>query len=423
MGGKQNNKMQNMESTVDGLAERLVEQARTDGVELTGEAGLLTGLVQRVLQVGLEAEMTDHLGYEPHEVKGRGSGNSRNGSYPKTVATDVGDVTVEVPRDRNATFDPVTVPKGVRRLDGVEAMVVSLYGKGMSCADIGVFLEESYGQQVSKDTISRITDRIVDDMNQWQARPLDSLYPVILIDAIVVKIRDQAVENRPIYVVMGINLNGERDILGLYPGPAGTSEGAKYWLSVLTELKNRGVADALVVCCDGLKGLPESITATWPQADVQLCVVHLVRNSLRYASTKYWSAISKDLKLIYTAPTVEAATGQFETFKTTWGEKYPAMTGVWERAWPEFIPFLEFPAELRKIVYTTNAIESLNARFRTAIRKRSQFPTEQAALKVMYLTAIEKRKNRKNPTGRTQGWKQILNVLTIHYGERITDHM
>ena len=412
-----------MESTVDGLAERLVEQARTDGVELTGEAGLLTGLVQRVLQVGLEAEMTDHLGYEPHEVKGRGSGNSRNGSYPKTVATDVGDVTVEVPRDRNATFDPVTVPKGVRRLDGVEAMVVSLYGKGMSCADIGVFLEESYGQQVSKDTISRITDRIVDDMNQWQARPLDSLYPVILIDAIVVKIRDQAVENRPIYVVMGINLNGERDILGLYPGPAGTSEGAKYWLSVLTELKNRGVADALVVCCDGLKGLPESITATWPQADVQLCVVHLVRNSLRYASTKYWSAISKDLKLIYTAPTVEAATGQFETFKTTWGEKYPAMTGVWERAWPEFIPFLEFPAELRKIVYTTNAIESLNARFRTAIRKRSQFPTEQAALKVMYLTAIEKRKNRKNPTGRTQGWKQILNVLTIHYGERITDHM
>ena len=324
MGGKQNNNMQNTESTVDGLAERLVDQARTDGVELTGEAGQLTGLVQRVLQVGLEAEMSDHLGYEPHEPKGRGSGNSRNGPYPKTVATDVGDVTVEVPRDRNATFDPVTAPKGARRLDGIEAMVVSLYAKGMSCADIGLFLKDSYGQNVSNDTISRITDRIVDDMNAWQTRPLDSLYPVILIDAIVVKIRDQAVENRPIYVVMGINLAGERDILGLYPGPAGSSEGAKYWLSVLTELKNRGVNDALVVCCDGLKGLPDSINATWPQADVQLCVVHLVRNSLRYASTKYWSTISKDLKAMYTAPTVEAAAEQFDTFKTTWGGKYPA---------------------------------------------------------------------------------------------------
>jgi len=413
----------NEKSLVNDLAEKLVLQARTDGVELTGEAGLLTGLVQRVLQVGLEAEMSDHLGYEPHAVEGRGSGNSRNGTYQKTVGTDVGEVTVEVPRDRNATFEPVTVPKGARRLDGVESMVVSLYAKGMSCADIGVFLEESYGQNVSKDTISRITDRIVDDMNSWSARPLDSLYPVILIDVIVVKIRDQAVENRPIYVVMGINLDGERDILGLYPGPAGSSEGSKYWLSVLTELKNRGVSDALVVCCDGLKGLPESITATWPAADVQLCVVHLVRNSLRYASTKHWKKISKDLKLMYTAPTVDAATKQFEALKTEWNEKYPAMIGVWERAWPEFIPFLEFPAELRKIVYTTNAIESLNARFRRAIRKRSQFPTEKAAMKVMYLTSIEKRKNRKNPTGKTQGWKQILNVLTIHYGERITNHM
>jgi transposase-like protein len=252
----------------------------------------------------------------------------------------------------------------------------------------------------------------------WQHRPLDAVYPVILIDAIVVKIRDQGVANRPIYVAMGINLDGERDILGLWVGPTG-GEGAKYWLSVLTELRNRGIADALIVCCDGLKGLPDAITATWPEAAVQTCVVHLVRNALRYASKRHWGAITRELKAIYTAPTVAAAEAEFDEFAHKWRDLYPAMVAVWERAWPEFVPFLEFPVELRKIVYTTNAIESLNARFRKAIRRRGQFPTEQAALKVLYLTAIERRPNRKNPTGRINGWKAILNTLTIHYGDRV----
>lgn len=344
-----------------GLAEQLVDAARTDGVALTGPGGLLTGLVQRVLQASLETELSDHLGYERHAVEGRRSGNSRNGHFPKTVRTEVGDVQIKVPRDRNGTFEPVTVPKGVRRLEGLDAMVVSLYGKGMTTGDIRAHLAEIYGQDISGDTISRITDSIVEDMNAWQSRSLDAVYPVILIDAIVVKIRDQGVANRPVYVAMGINCDGERDILGMWVGPTG-GEGAKYWLTVLTELRNRGLLDALIVCCDGLKGLPEAITATWPQASVQLCVVHLVRNALRYASKKHWGAISADLRGVYTAPTVEAAETRFEEFRQRWGETYPAMIAVWDRAWPEFIPFLAFPVELRKIVYTTDDIVKVSGR-------------------------------------------------------------
>ena len=255
---------------------------------------------------------------------------------------------------------------------------------------------------------------------------LDAVYPDILINAINVKIRDQTVTNRPIHVVMGINCEGERDILGLWVAPT-SGEGAKFWLTVLTELRNRGVTDALIVCCDGLKGLPDAITATWPQAAVQLCVVHLVRNALRYASKKHWGAVTRDLKVIYTAPTVEAAEAAFAQFKAEWNDTYPAMVAVWERAWPEFVTFLAFPVELRRIVYTINAIESLIARFRKAIQRRGQFPTEQAALKVLYLTAIERRPNRQSPTGKPHGkingWKTILNTLTIHYGDRLaTNH-
>jgi transposase-like protein len=374
--------------------------------------------VRQVLQKGLEVEMTDHLGYEPHAVEGRGTGNSRNGSYAKTVTTDIGQVDLHVPRDRNATFDPVTVPKGQRRLDGVAGNVISLYAKGLTTGDIQAHLAEIYGTEVSRDTISRITDAIVEDMVAWQNRPLDAIYPVILIDAIVVKIRDGQVANRPVYVAMGINLDGERDVLGMWIGPAG-GEGAKFWMSLLTELRNRGVRDTFVVCCDGLKGLPDAIRATWPLADVQLCVVHLVRSSLRYTARKDWGRISRELREIYTAPTVDAAQARFDEFADAWRDRYPAMIATWQRSWGEFVPFLEFPVELRTVVYTTNAIESLNARFRRAVRHRGHFPNEQAALKVLYLVAIERRKNRANPTGRINAWKPILNALTIHYGDRI----
>jgi putative transposase len=399
-------------------AAELVERARTDGLELTGENGLLTALVRQVLQTGLEVELTDHLGYEPHAVEGRGSGNSRNGSYPKTVTTDIGTVDVRVPRDRNASFDPVTVPKGQRRLTGLSTNVISLYAKGMTTGDIQAHLFDIYGTEISRDTISRITDAIVEDLIAWQNRPLDRVYPVVLIDAIVVKIRDGQVANRPVYVVLGVNLDGERDVLGMWVGPTG-GEGAKFWLSVLTELRNRGIADAFIVCCDGLKGLPEAIRATWPAADVQTCVVHLVRSSLRYTSKKHWGQVCREMREIYTAPTAEAAEARFAEFADTWAERYPAMIDTWRRAWAEFTPFLAFPVELRKIVYTTNAVESLNARFRKAVRHRTHFPNEQAALKVLYLVATEKRPNRANPTGKVNGWKTILNALTIHYGDRI----
>jgi len=283
------------DSAMRAWAEELVARARTEGVELTGDNGLLTALVRRVLQTGLEVEMTDHVGYEPHAVEGRGSGNSRNGSYPKTVTTEIGKVELRVPRDRNATFDPVTVPKGQRRLDGLSGQVISLYAKGMSTGDIQAHLAEIYGTDISRDTISRITDAIVEDMVAWQNRPLDRVYPVLLIDAIVVKIRDGQVANRPIYVAMGVNMDGERDVLGMWVGPTG-GEGAKFWMSVLTELRNRGVADAFIVCCDGLKGLPDAIRATWPAADVQTCVVHLVRSSLRFTSKKYWGPICREMR-------------------------------------------------------------------------------------------------------------------------------
>ena len=399
-------------------AEALVDQARTQGVELTGDNGLLTVLVQRVLQAGLNVELADHLGYQRHAVEGRGSGNSRNGSYPKTVTTEIGKVTIEVPRDRNGTFEPVTIPKGQRRLDGLNANVISLYAKGMSTGDIQAHLSEIYGTDISRDTISRITDAIVEDMVTWQNRPLDRVYPVILIDAIVVKIRDGQVANRPVYVAMGINLDGQRDVLGMWVGPTG-GEGAKFWMTVLTELRNRGIADAFIVCCDGLKGLPESIRATWPLAEVQLCVVHLVRSSLRYTSKKHWGQVCRELREMYTAPSLQAAEARFGEFTDTWRDKYPAMIATWESAWGEFVPFLEFPAELRQIVYTTNVIESMNARFRKAVRHRSHFPNEQAAMKVLYLVAVEHRPNRANPTGRINAWKTILNTLTIHYGDRI----
>jgi len=411
-----------VETDLGELAGRLVDQARSEGIALTGEGGLLPALVARVLETGLQAELTEHLGYERHAVDGHRSGNSRNGSFPKTVTTEIGQVPIQVPRDRNGTFEPKLVPHGTRRLDGLEAQVISLYASGLTTGEIQGHLEEIYDTSISKDTISRITDAIVADMEAWQSRPLDPVYAVMLIDAIVVKVRDTQVANRPVYVAIGVNLHGERDVLGLWMGPSG-GEGAKQWMTMLTELKNRGVGDVLISCCDGLRGLPDAIRIVWPETTVQTCVVHMVRNSLRYASKRHWSRITKQMRTIYTAPTVAAAEAAFEDFADDWRSTYPAMISSWESMWDEFVPFLEFPIELRQIVYTTNAIESLNARFRRAVRHRGHFPTEQAALKVLYLTATKRRKNRQDLVGRINGWKPILNTLTVHYGQRITDHL
>lgn len=399
------------------IARELIEKARAEGVSLVGPNGLLRQLTKTVLEAALNAELDDHLGYEKGDSAGKFGANERNGSSPKTVRTDVGEVRIDVPRDREGTFTPQIVPKYARRVEGFDDAVISLYAKGLTTGEIQAHLADIYGAQVSRELISKITDKVVDELNSWQARPLDRVYPVVLIDAIQVKIRDGAVANRPIYVAVGINVAGERDVLGLWVGTGG--EGAKGWLNHLSDLKNRGVEDILIVACDGLKGLPDAITTLWPAATVQLCVVHLVRASLRYASKKYWGAITKQLKQIYTAPTAEAAETVFAEFCAEWEDKYPAMIRLWRNSWEQFTPFLSYPPELRKLVYTTNAIESLNARFRQATRRRGHFPNEQAALKVLYLVIKNPLKNRPNITGRTVGWKQALNTLAMYYGDRL----
>jgi putative transposase len=364
------------------LAEQLVEQAKADGRSLVGPGGLLADLTKQVLESGLEVEMEEHLGYAKHAVEGRNLGNSRNGARSKTVVTEIGPVELEVPRDRDGSFEPLTVRKGQRRLDGVDAMVISLTAKGLTTGEVEAHLAEVYSTDISRETISKITDRVLGELAEWQTRPLDRVYPVVFIDAIVVKIRDGQVANRPVYTAIGVTVDGQRDILGLWVGPGG--EGAKYWLAVLTEIKNRGVDDVCIVVCDGLKGLPESIQATWPLAVVQTCVLHLLRNTFRLASRRDWDRLARDLRPIYTAVNEADAARCLDEFHTIWGNRYPAIKTLWTNAWSEFVPFLDYPAEIRRVIYSTNAIESLNARFRRATRARGHFPNEQAAMKCLY---------------------------------------
>ncbi|WP_339123539.1 IS256 family transposase, partial [Pseudonocardia sp. D17] len=346
------------------LAQQLVEAARAEGVELVGPSGLLTGLTKTVLETALEAEMSEHLGYDRHDRAGRDCGNSRNGTRTKTVLTEIGPVEIEVPRDRDASFDPVIVRKRQRRLDGIDEIVLSLTARGLTTGEVAAHFAEVYGAKVSKDTISKITDKVLEEMGEWQNRPLDAVYPVIFIDALYVKVRDGQVTNRPFYVVIGVTVDGHRDILGIWAGEGSAGgEGAKFWLQVLTEVKNRGVADVCIAVCDGLKGLPEAITTAWPATVVQTCVLHLIRNTFRYASRRYWEQMAKDLRPVYTAPTEAAAEARFAEFTDTWGGQYPAIIALWRSAWSEFVPFLDYDVEIRKVICSTNAIESLNARY------------------------------------------------------------
>jgi len=406
---------------LDGLDEQLVEQlvgrARAGGLQLTGEGGVLQQLTKRFLESALEGEITDHLGYDKHDPAGRGTGNSRNGVRSKTVLTDIGEVEIEVPRDREGSFEPRIVAKRQKRLSGVEEMVISLSAKGLTTGEISAHLAEVYGAQVSRQTISTITDKVVEGMVEWQNRPLDPVYPVVFIDAIHVKVRDGQVSNRPIYVALAVTCEGHRDILGLWVGDGG--EGAKYWLHVLTELKNRGVADALMVVCDGLTGLPDAIGTVWPRAIVQTCIVHLLRNSFRYAGRQHWAGIAKALKPVYTAPTEAAAKERFGEFTEAWGERYPAIVRLWDNAWAEFVPFLAFDPEIRRVICSTNAIESVNARIRRAVKARGHFPNEQAALKCVYLAVMSL-----DPTGAgrkrwTMRWKPALNAFEIAFDGRL----
>ncbi|MEV0682161.1 IS256 family transposase [Actinosynnema sp. NPDC050436] len=400
------------------LIDRLVGQARAGGLTLTGEGGVLQQLTKRLLESALEGEITDHLGYDRHDPAGRGTGNSRNGARSKTVLTDVGPVEIDVPRDRNAEFEPRIVAKRQRRLTGVDEMVISLSAKGLTTGEISAHLAEVYGAAVSRQTISTITDKVVEGMVEWQNRPLDVVYPVVFIDAIHVKVRDGQVANRPVYMAMAVTVEGHRDILGLWAGDGG--EGAKYWLHVLTELRNRGVADVLMLVCDGLAGLPDAVTTVWPRTVVQTCIVHLLRNSFRYAGRQHWAAVAKALKPVYTAPTEAAARERFAEFAEAWGARYPAIVRLWDNAWAEFVPFLAFDTEIRRVICSTNAIESVNARIRRAVRARGHFPNEQAALKCVYMAVMSL-----DPTGTgrkrwTMRWKPALNAFDIAFDGRLT---
>jgi putative transposase len=402
------------------LVKQLAERARAEGLALTGPGGLLGKLTKVVLEGALEGEMDAHLGYARHDPAGRDGGNSRNGHRSKTVLTEAGPVEVSVPRDRDASFDPQIVAKRQRRLGGIDDMVISLVAKGLTTGEVQAHLAEIYGTEVSRDTISTITDRVLDGLAEWQSRPLDAVYAVLFIDVINVKIRDGQVANRPIYVVLGVTADGERDIVGMWAGEHGDGEGAKFWLRVLSEIKNRGTADVLMVVCDGLKGLPDAIAAVWPQAVTQTCVVHLLRNSFRYASRKDWDAIARALRPVYTAPSEAAALDAFAQFAGTWEARYPAIVKLWESAWAEFVPFLGFDKEIRTLICTTNAIESLNARFRRSVKARGHFPTEQAALKHLYLVIISL-----DPTGRgrkrwSNKWKAALNAFDITFDGRLS---
>ena len=418
-------------TTLDGVAKKkaavasaeqqaaveLVRLAQEKGLSLTGPDGLLKQLTKTVLEAALNEEMTEHLGYEKHDPAGAGTGNIRNGTRAKTVLTETtGAVEIDVPRDREATFEPQIVKKRQRRLSGVDEVVLSLYAKGLTTGEISAHFAEIYGASVSKETISRITDKVIEEMNDWAVRPLDETYAAIFIDAIVVKVRDGQVANRPFYAAIGVTLAGERDILGLWAGTGG--EGAKFWMSVLTDLRNRGVKDVFFVVCDGLKGLPEVVSNVWPQAIVQTCIIHLIRNTFRLTSRKYWDEIKRDIKPIYTAVNASEARVAFDELTEKWGQRYPAVIRLWDNAWSEFIPFLDYDVEIRRVICSTNAIESLNARYRRAIKARGHFPSEQAAMKCLYLVTRSL-----DPTGVggarwTMRWKPALNAFAITFGDR-----
>ena len=410
-------KKQAEQSAEQQAAVELVRAAREQGLSLTGPDGLLKQLTKTVLETALNEEMTEHLGYGKHDPGGAGSGNIRNGTRAKTVLTEAtGQVEIDVPRDRAGTFEPQIVRKRQRRLSGVDEVVLSLYSKGLTTGEISAHFAEIYGASVSRETISRITDKVLEEMTDWSVRPLDAVYAAVFIDAIVVKVRDGQVANRPFYAAIGVTLAGERDILGLWAGTGG--EGAKFWMAVLTDLKNRGITDTFFVVCDGLKGLPDVVSNVWPAAIVQTCIIHLIRNTFRLTSRKYWDEIKRDLKPIYTAINATAARAALDDLTDKWGKQYPAVIRLWNNAWAEFIPFLDYDVEIRTVICSTNAIESLNARYRRAIKARGHFPNELAALKCLYLVTRSL-----DPTGVgrarwTMRWKPALNAFAITFADR-----
>ena len=381
--------------------------------EIVGPNGLLKQLTKALVERAMNAEMSHHLGYEKHSVGGRGSGNNRNGKSRKKIQGDFGSVEIEVPRDRNGTYDPKIIPKHERRFAGFDEKILSMYARGMTTRDIQGHLEEMYGVEVSPALISEVTDGVMEEVKAWQSRPLEPIYPIVYLDALMVKMRHEGrVENRAVFVGIGVNLEGGKEVLGLWTS---ATEGAKFWLQILTEIRNRGVNDILIACVDGLKGFPEAIQSVYPKTQVQLCIVHMVRNSLNYVNWKERKAVAADLRMVYHAATAEEAEQRLRDFEEQWDAKYASIGKMWRRNWTGIVPFFAYPAEIRRAVYTTNIVESLNMSLRKVIKTRGSFPGEEAALKLLYLAL----KNVAKRWNATRDWRVSLNHFTMLWGERI----
>lgn len=397
---------------VDELLDSLLEGKKPE--EILGSKGLAADLTKRLIERALEAEMTAHLGYEKHATEGRNGRNSRNGRVAKRVKTGSAELEIEIPRDRHGTFEPQLVPKRRRRLPGFDDKVLALYARGMTTREIQGQLKEIYGVEVSPSLISVVTDAVLEDVQAWQSRPLERLYPIIFLDALHLKIRrERHVQTCAVYVALALNLEGHKELLGLWIGDA---EGAKFWLSILSELKNRGVEDFLIAAVDGLKGFPEAIAAVYPRTQVQLCIVHMVRNSLRYVSWKHRKEIARDLRKIYTAPTVKAAETELEEFAATWDSVTPLISKQWRTHWVNLIPFFDYPPEIRKVMYTTNAIESIQAQLRRVTKKRGAFPTDNSVLKVLYLALMRAKERWTMPV---HDWHAALQHLDLVFPGRV----
>jgi putative transposase len=381
--------------------------------QIIGENGLLKQLTKALLERALHAEMTNHLGYGKHDPVGYNTGNSRNGTTKKKLKGDFGEIELETPRDRNGSFEPKIVGKGQTRFTGFDDKIVSMYARGMTTRDIQSHLEEMYGVEVSAALVSEVTDAVMEDVKAWQSRPLDAVYPVVYMDALYVKVRENGqVQNRAMHVAIAIRMDGCKEVLGLW---ATATEGARFWLQVVNELKNRGVQDIFIACVDGLKGFPEAIEAVFPNTQVQLCIVHLVRASMQYVSWKLRKAVAADLRRIYTAPTAEAAGDELERFAEKWDRTHPAISQIWRRNWARVIPFFSFAPDIRKVIYTTNAVESLNMTLRKVIKTRASFPNEDAATKLLYLALL----NVSKKWNTVQNWREALNQFQIMWPERM----
>ncbi|MEQ8330410.1 MAG: IS256 family transposase [Longimicrobiales bacterium] len=397
---------------VDAMLDRLLEGKRPE--EVVGSGGLLEDLTKRLLERALEGELSDHLGYEKHDAQGRNGGNSRNGRTRKRVKTDTAEMEIEVPRDRDGSFEPKLVPKGQRRLPGFDEKVIALYARGMTTREIQGHLKELYKVEVSPSLISTVTDAVLDDVKAWQSRPLEAVYPIVYLDAIHVKMRTSGhVQTQAVYLALALTLEGEKELLGMWVGEA---EGAKFWLSVLTELKNRGVRDMLIASVDGLSGFPDAIEAVFPKTQVQLCIVHMVRNSLRFVAWKERRAVARDLREVYQAPTLEAAETALADFEERWDERFPMISRKWRANWQNLTPFFDYPPEIRKVMYTTNAIESMNAQLRKVTKKRGAFPGPDAVRKVLYLAMMKASERWTRPV---QNWPAALNHFALVFTDRI----